>query len=1427
MQIHTSLPREVLRAFESVPDLYLVFSPDLTILTVSDAYLKKTGANRFDLIGKTVREALLTLPGTMTEETITAMEESLRQVLQNKKPHQMPPQRFKFNSPEDTREEQYWRLINTPVLNEPEEVWYIIHKAEDITELMRQKSQSGTLAKTLSEEIKIRQELEATQEILKETEEIGHLGSYELDLATGLLYFSDGMFRLFGEAPRAFIPTLDFIDSRSNPEDAAEVRKILDRAAIDKQPYMYTRRIQLPDGTWRVVESHGRVLCDASGQALKFRGVVQDVTEQKTAEKQLQESKEYLQSVIDASLRAISVSQAIRDEEGQIIDFEWSMINTSTKQMWGDLVGKRYTEVFPEIRETATFKSFVQVVEEGTPLDLEVHHTYKGNINWFRLINVKLGDGLVQSAEDITVRKKVEQEILKLKDEVAQLATDKYLMLFNSIDEGFYLCEVIFDADNNPVDIFYQEENPAAVRIIRKSLVGKTLREINPDYEAFWFQIWGDVALTGKSQRLELYSNPDEKWFNFYITKVGDINSRQVAVVFNDVTEQRLTEEALRKSEQESRRLEETRKKQLEVFDTILARLQEFVYLFDREGRFQYVNKPLLDLWGLTLDQVVGKTFLELGYPDDLVKKHQEQIMRVVETGQAVEGESTYTNKDGVTQQFEYIFVPLFAADGSVEAVGGRTQGVTERKQAEEALRKSEERFRLFVTASSDTIYKASPDWKELYSLVGKGIVLDAEEPTPNWIERYIPEEDRPVVLHAIRKAIQTKDIYELEHRVYRLDGSIGWIFSRAIPVLNEQGEIIEWFGAASDISLRKSAEQQLKEFNALLEEQVAERTFALKQRNEQFEAAINVSPVALGVVKSMRNSQKQIVDFAIDWVSKIGEVMAGRSLLGLPLTERFPYVRKTGLLQKFIRTVETGEATEYAYNLREMEINKWFRWRAVKFYDGLFISVEDITETKKTEEALKEEHRRLKESQAIGHIGTFEWNPVTDDIYWSDEMFRIHGLEPQCEKVTLDLVYSYVHPDDVVFVKRRFSNARKQAGSYEITHRIVRSDGEIRYILRRYEARADQHAQFMYLTGTAQDITDLKKYEQNILKHLTLLKQSEEVVGMGSWEYDINTGAIHWSEGMYRLYGLPTGSPVNLTTYLEHVIEEDLPLVQRLINTIRSKPAPLEETMRIKVDQEIITLKIKAIVLRDELGKPIKVLGIDLDVSEVKRLEEENLQMRLNQQKALLIAILDAQEEERRRISESLHNGVGQILYATKLNLDRVERQMPKGPEAQRQVLQTTQSLLEDAINETRRVSHELVPVILKDFGLEKSVQELCRVYDQSAIRFYCEVDGFETRPEPYLEVAIYRICQELVNNIVKHSDASEANILLYQEENEITLKVRDNGKGIHGEPVQNKGIGIRSISDRVKLLNGTFAISIPNTGRGTLVTIIIPVTG
>jgi PAS domain S-box-containing protein len=153
----------------------------------------------------------------------------------------------------------------------------------------------------------------------------------------------------------------------------------------------------------------------------------------------------------------------------------------------------------------------------------------------------------------------------------------------------------------------------------------------------------------------------------------------------------------------------------------------------------------------------------------------------------------------------------------------------------EEELLQGEKRFEALVTASSEVLYRMSPDWSVMRQLHSKGFLTDTRE-NRNWLKEYIHPDDQLRVTREIEEAVRTKNAFVLEHRVIRVDGSLGWTFSRAVPLMDKNDEIVEWFGTASDITERMNAEQELKQLSQTLEQQVIERTEIAEARTRQLQ---------------------------------------------------------------------------------------------------------------------------------------------------------------------------------------------------------------------------------------------------------------------------------------------------------------------------------------------------------------------------------------------------------------------------------------------------------------------------------------------------------------------------------------------------------------------------------------------------------------
>ncbi|WP_210486073.1 PAS domain-containing sensor histidine kinase [Rufibacter aurantiacus] len=236
-------------------------------------------------------------------------------------------------------------------------------------------------------------------------------------------------------------------------------------------------------------------------------------------------------------------------------------------------------------------------------------------------------------------------------------------------------------------------------------------------------------------------------------------------------------------------------------------------------------------------------------------------------------------------------------------------------------------------------------------------------------------------------------------------------------------------------------------------------------------------------------------------------------------------------------------------------------------------------------------------------------------------------------------------------------------------------------------------------------------------------------------------------------------------------------------------------------------------------------ILGIVRDTTTQKRRQKEETQFRLDQQKVVMDAILTTQNEERKRIAEALHNSLAQLLYAAKLNLEEIESERQEAGQ-QETSFKKVAGFLEEAIKETRTLAHELIPRVLVDFGLKSALKDLATRLSTNSFCVQCVITGFDHPTDYGLETHLFRFVQELLNNIMKHAEASEALVQVVDKGKAVRVRVQDNGKGMpqnNPEKAVSKGIGLTTIRNRVKLLQGTMVID-SSPGEGTCITIDIP---
>jgi PAS domain S-box-containing protein len=435
---------------------------------------------------------------------------------------------------------------------------------------------------------------------------------------------------------------------------------------------------------------------------------------------------------------------------------------------------------------------------------------------------------------------------------------------------------------------------------------------------------------------------------------------------------------------------------------------------------------------------------------------------------------------------------------------------VTERKRAEEELRQSEERWQLVIQGNNDGVWDLNLKTNKVFRSTRYAQMLGYEaheigDDNEAW-SRGIHPDDFDHVMQANQDYLERKiPFYAVEYRLRCKDGRYKWILSRAQAIWDEAGNPVRMVGTISDISDRKQAEE------------------ALHQSEERFRVLVESAPVGI--------FQTDLIGDCLFVNPRWLEIteLSREEAIGIGWEKVLHPDECESVFTEWYDAAAMGR--EFAMECRFLTPQgtvKWVFVTAVPLRDhqkaitGYLGTVIDISDRKLAEERLKKSEASLAFAQRVAHVGSWEFDVLTQKIAWSEEMFHIHGLDPTRPEPTLAEHIEQIHPEDRALWHKIVGHGLESGEAYKFDFRIVRSNGQVRYVEARGKAIVNEAGQVIQLFGTVMDITDRKLAEEQLRWQEALMRAMTSVTPLAFFVVDNRTDTIlYFNHRFCEIWGI------------------------------------------------------------------------------------------------------------------------------------------------------------------------------------------------------------------------------------------------------------------------------------------------------------------
>jgi PAS domain S-box-containing protein len=472
---------------------------------------------------------------------------------------------------------------------------------------------------------------------------------------------------------------------------------------------------------------------------------------------------------------------------------------------------------------------------------------------------------------------------------------------------------------------------------------------------------------------------------------------------------------------------------------------------------------------------------------------------------------------------------------------------------------------------------------------------------------------------------------------------------------------------------------------------------------------------------------------------------------------------------------------------------------------------VEDIADKRTAEEALRNSEERFRLAAKAGKMFAYEWDVATDVVVRSGDVADVLGATSDAP-LTRQQVLARVYPDDRALFAASATERTPENPNVQITYRMLASDGSVIWLEKTAHAFFDEDGRMVRMIGMISAITERKRAEETLRESEEKFRSVFRDAGVGMVIVSLEGRFLAANETFCDYLGY-TEKELLEKNIQSLTFADDWPsFSQKLNQAVTEGGAHKFEKRCLHKTGRIIWTESTASLIRSRDGSPQYFVAGVLDLT--KRKEAEEALSTVNRR------LIEAQEQERTRIGRELHDDINQRLAMLAVELEQLQHNPSEVENRVRKLLNDTNEIS----NDVEALSHELHSSKLEYLGVVAGIRSWCKEFGE---RQNIEID-FRSDVATVLPfeigICLFRVLQEALHNIVKHSGMKCVDVRLTEHSNQIHLRVSDSGKGFDVQStMQGKGLGLTSMRERVRLVNGTIAIESKPMG-GTTIDVRVP---